>query len=919
MKYITEGFEAFRRGLFENGGQNLYVSKKGVLQRIFQYDINQDGYPDLPFANSQSMYERPPVFIYQGLPQNTEHIELPSGGTYDGITADLFHSGYQDLVIACQHNGTHSDICAIIYFGNADGYSENYRMELPVPNATSVCAGDFNGCGRKSLAFASSGTLRIFPQAASGGFNPSIFSDYPIDVEFLAAADLDGDGIDELILKNSKGQLGVIWGSNEPISAERIARLNVADKEAAAVGGGSTAGLLDSTAQWRPYVICLNGEQLLFFADGETAVFYSAAAAHTLHERFRIHCPGVVAANAGKLTGHPNDDLVLTVFAGRDKEAQCRIYPNFSAEAVSEDYIPISIKGAASAVIANVQGNVLIFSRIGESIEQEVFTPVFRYDNHSGFTKEALITCGDCMRILAGSHNSETGSDEIIVLNHKLNRAGGREDVTFYLGGKDGYRADRKITLPGHSTVDTAMCDFFDRGLVDVLLCSCCEDEPALNKGACIYPNNGHGFDEADAIELPTLHTHGAAIGDFRKSGYLDIAVGGIFNREIRIFHGDANGYSLEHCTKVLLGPDDGYVPLGYRGENGFIKDFTPEQKRIVTEYGQVRWLLAADFNNDGWLDIFVSEICGGKSFILWGGPDGFSFARRQELMTDGVASAAVADLNHNGWPDLILAQHQSLRKGHRFESYVTVYWGGPDGYKENRKMQLPANCANSVTVGDYNGNGSLDIYATSYNNGRIRDLLSFLYKGNNGKYSPGNVQYLFNHSGCGCVSGDFNGDGYTDLAVAFHKTYGNHAGKSVIFWGGPDGLSEDRKTELPTVGPHGMCTIDPGNIMDRGDREHYTSEPIHLRPEEILKSVEWEGHCTSSSWVELEVRTADQEDNLARADWQRINAGADLRSMNLHGIVQYRLALCAKCACGTPRITKVILNCEEAGKKEDA
>ena len=64
MKWITEGFEAFAQGQMENGGQNLYVSKKGVLQRIFQYDINQDGYPDLLFANSQSMYERPPVHVY---------------------------------------------------------------------------------------------------------------------------------------------------------------------------------------------------------------------------------------------------------------------------------------------------------------------------------------------------------------------------------------------------------------------------------------------------------------------------------------------------------------------------------------------------------------------------------------------------------------------------------------------------------------------------------------------------------------------------------------------------------------------------------------------------------------------------------------------------------------------------------------
>ena len=34
-QWITEGYEAFSRGQFGNGGQNLYVSReKGVLQRI---------------------------------------------------------------------------------------------------------------------------------------------------------------------------------------------------------------------------------------------------------------------------------------------------------------------------------------------------------------------------------------------------------------------------------------------------------------------------------------------------------------------------------------------------------------------------------------------------------------------------------------------------------------------------------------------------------------------------------------------------------------------------------------------------------------------------------------------------------------------------------------------------------------------
>lgn len=117
MKWVTEGFDGFSKGTMENGGQNLYVSKKGTLQRIFQYDINQDGYPDLLFACSQSMYERPPVHVYPNLPADFRHFSLPSGGTFDGLFADLHQSGYDDLVLACQHNGTHTDLTAFLYFG----------------------------------------------------------------------------------------------------------------------------------------------------------------------------------------------------------------------------------------------------------------------------------------------------------------------------------------------------------------------------------------------------------------------------------------------------------------------------------------------------------------------------------------------------------------------------------------------------------------------------------------------------------------------------------------------------------------------------------------------------------------------------------------------------------------------------------
>lgn len=53
----TEGFENFRMGTVGNAGQNIYISKSGLLQRIHHSDINLDGEVDLLFCNSQGHEE----------------------------------------------------------------------------------------------------------------------------------------------------------------------------------------------------------------------------------------------------------------------------------------------------------------------------------------------------------------------------------------------------------------------------------------------------------------------------------------------------------------------------------------------------------------------------------------------------------------------------------------------------------------------------------------------------------------------------------------------------------------------------------------------------------------------------------------------------------------------------------------------
>lgn len=906
MEWKTAGFDGFSKGTMENGGQNLYVSRQGVLQRIFHYDVNGDGFPDLLFANSQSMFERPPVFVYEDLPGSEAYRTLPSNGTFDGALADLTGDGYDDLVIACQHNGTLADLSAIIYFGGPEGLSEKYKVELPAPGSVGVCAGDFNGDGRMDLAFLSDGKLRVFYQQERG-FSAAAFTDYPIAAESAAAADLDGDGCCDLYFKDETGRAGVLFGGPDGFDPQSVAWLDPEFREADEADReiATTAGRKHAYLKWRTSVVHLDGAQYLFYVKDGRPVLYRCGAGRAFTPARSFDCENVVAAAAGDLTGNGFDDLAFAVFTGRDEVCDCLVYLGGEAGFSDEHVVRLPIKGAQNLTVAPLDGNCLIVCRGGESIERTVPSPVFKIDPSGKAREIASVLSGNCMRILAGNTN---GADrpQVIVLNHEMNRAQGNENVAIYLGGPDGYSENRRIELPGHSAVEGVMCDFDDNGLVDVLVCNCYEDAPHLDDGSYIYINGESGFSEGRKWPVPTVRGHGAAVGDFRKSGYLDIASGGYNNREIRIFHGGPDGYSLERSTRVVLGPDEGYTPPIIASEKDNEKVESPEEQALQTSFGQVRWMIAADFNGDGWLDLFVSEIAGEKSFILWGGPDGFSAGRMTALLTDGVAAANVSDLNGNGYPDLILAQHQSTKKGSKYESYITVYWGGPDGYAENRKMQLPASCANSVTVGDYNGNGSFDIYATAYNNGRTRDLLSHLYKGNGGSYSVNDVQYLFSHSSSGCVSGDFNGDGYTDLAVASHKEYGNHVSHSFIYWGGPDGLSEERKTVLPTVGPHGMSSVDPGNIMDRGPKERYTSEIMRLPDGAAVKGIGYEGTCTSTSWVELELRCAPDEAGVERAPWVPAKAGEDLSALGLTGYVQYRAALCAKCACGTPRITAI-------------
>ena len=119
-QWITEGFEAFRKGTFGNGGQNIYVSKKkGVLQRIYQYDLTHNGYFDLAFANCQNHGESAPSYVY-GLDGKRLSV-LKAMGSHSAVALDLSGDGWTDIVLAGFSDAATAFALTEIYYGSKDG------------------------------------------------------------------------------------------------------------------------------------------------------------------------------------------------------------------------------------------------------------------------------------------------------------------------------------------------------------------------------------------------------------------------------------------------------------------------------------------------------------------------------------------------------------------------------------------------------------------------------------------------------------------------------------------------------------------------------------------------------------------------------------------------------------------------------
>jgi len=233
-----------------------------------------------------------------------------------------------------------------------------------------------------------------------------------------------------------------------------------------------------------------------------------------------------------------------------------------------------------------------------------------------------------------------------------------------------------------------------------------------------------------------------------------------------------------------------------------------------------------ADINNDGWLDIIYGDKRG-YLVVYFGGPGGFSESNTWKIPLEGTDYSYVsrinsADLNNDGWLDLVvsLAGHY-LRK----HSGFYILYGGPEGFLPEKVEFHPTDATpDSISIADINNDGNLDLVVAAYSTQFTRELPALLYYGNGSTFDFSNPLLIPCKASCAFTAIDITGNGYLDLIAVNHRNDLGHQVDSQIFLNGPGGLDLENPLPIPGMGPHGMTTRDFGNGLDRKPVEYYES-----------------------------------------------------------------------------------------------
>lgn len=853
-EWIHKGFEAFSKGSFDNGGDNLYVNASGVIEMIHRFDINNDGYVDIILPNSHGYIERGPTWIYKqskGAGKDWPRIELPNDSGWMSRVVDVDKDGYPDLIVVNGENGVTSELNSYIYWGGPNGLTGE-RTELPTAGAYDVVVVDLTGNGLLDIIFPSAWVdhhnrgqprlINVYLQVEPRQFVDASkrYGLLGIASTSIACEDLNGDGHPELVVSNYRKEYEydtdsfVYWGTKDGFNTNSPLHLPTHYAMQVVLGDLNEDG-------WKEIVFTGGNRIYIYWNDKGTFNPDSVTILETEGSNSTAFCVGTVPVEIADVNGDDRNELLIATLKGieirtlddlRKVKTLLRMEYCFWVEAIDLDG----------------DGRLdIVASRYQNGLTYESDSAIF-WNSPDGFSSNRMtwLPTTGAVGCTAGDLDGD-GRPEIIFNNtmQGWSQFNPNLPVYIYLGSKEcEYSAERRLELPtGGATNTYILADLDQDGYPDLVIVN--------PEGLRIFPGGPNGPKPDKFVNLPHRGQFFGyvLVADFNRDGWLDLL---------------AVAYTYDDKPKTMANSSVIFY--------GSSKGFSPERSTVVPTYCSGNAHIA-DVNNDGWLDIIYGDSRGYLAIYL-GGPDGYSQQRMWKIPLKGTDVAIViainnADLNKDGWLDMIVSV-----MGHycRQQSGFFILYGGPDGFSPDRIEFHPTKASSVlISVADLNNDGNLDLLVPAYSTQFSRELPAYIFWGNGKTFDFDNPFVIQCDASCAFMAIDITGNGYRDVLAVCHRNDLGHQVDSLLFWNGPEGLSLDRVTRLPGLGPHLVSSRDFGNAYTREPLERYISPPFDMRNQTPVR-IHWEAEIPETTALKFQLRWAGSEKELERALWHGPN-----------------------------------------------